>query len=161
MKEIKIGLNRFDLTGFIEKIFDFMYLNDISPKVVVCFSEDGDLAELEVDEINQKSIQEMLFQGSLLFLPFSDINVGEPVPCADGAKYLLSDPGGLDEEVVMSVDEVESVGFLLQVEREMAIICPAVFKGGDYYETDPVEMDEDMTEFSEPMSKFVEQFVTD
>lgn len=161
MKEIKIGLNRFNLAAFIEKIFDFMNANDISPRVVVCFSEDGDSEELDVDEINQSSIQELLFQGAIIFMPFSDINVGEPVPCADGYQHLLSDPEGLDEEVVMSVDEVESVGFLVQVEREMVIICPAVFKGGDYYETDPVEMDEDMTEFSESMSKFVKQFVKD
>lgn len=161
MKEIRIALSRFNLSRFIGEIFNFMHQNDISPTVVVCFSENGDVAELEADEVNQDSIKELLFQGEILFLPFSDINVGEPVPCVDGNHYLLSDPDELDQEVAVSIDEVESVGFLVQVEQEMAVICPAVFLGGEYYEIDSAEMGEDLKEYSEPMNQFVQRFVID
>jgi len=159
MKEIRIALSRFDLPRFIGKILDFMRQNNLSPTVVVCFSEDGDLAELEVDEINRDSILGQLFQGNIFFLPFSDINVGEPVPCADGNQYSLSNSSDLDEEVAVSVDEVESVGFLVQVEQEMAVICPAVFQEGEYFEIESAEMEEDLKEFNEPMNQFVQQFV--
>lgn len=159
MREFKIELKRFDLSRFIGEIFDFMRRNDILPTVVVCFSEDGDLTELEVDEINQESIRELLFQGKILFLPFSDINVGDPVPCADGKQYYLSDPGDLDQEVAVSIDVVESVGFLVQIEQEKAVICPAVFQGGEYFGMEPTEMEEELKEFSEPMDRFVQQFV--
>lgn len=159
MKEIRIALSRFDFSRFIGKILDFVQQKNFSPTVVVCFSEDGDLVELEVDEINQDSIRDMLYQGKIFFLPFSDINVGEPVPCADGNHYSLSNSGDLDEEVALSVDEVESVGFLVQVEQEMAVICPAVFQGGEYFEIESAEMEEDLKEFSEPMDQFIQQFV--
>lgn len=159
MGEIKTDLDRFDLIGFIEVIFDFMRIKEISPETVAYFSEDGDLLELERDVINQDYIQELLFQGEIIFLPFSDINVGEPIPCADGGQYQISDLGGVDEEVAVSMNEIESVGFLVQVEQEMVVICPAVFSGGEYQAINVSEMEEELKEFNEPMAKFVHGFM--
>ncbi len=159
MKEVKFSLNRFDLTGFIEEIFNFMKLNDISPEVVACFTEDGGVAELKADLINEDYIRNLLILEKILFLPFSDINVGEPIPCADGGQYIIANLDGLDEEVAVSSDGVESIGFLIQVKQEMIEICPAAFKGGSYEEIDSQEMEEDLKEFSEPMSRFVDRYV--
>jgi hypothetical protein len=159
MSEIKINFEQFDLMGFIKVIFDFLRLMKISPEAVVYFSEDGDPLELEGDRINQDYIQELLFQGKILFFPFSDINVGEPIPCADGGQYLISDSDGFDEEVAVSVNGIESVGFLVQVEQEMITICPAVFRGGEYETINATEMEGELKEFSEPMDKFVFGFV--
>ncbi len=159
MREFRIAVSRFDLSRFIGKVLNFLHRNNISPTVMACFSEDGDLKGLEVDEINQDFIRELLFQGKIFFLPFSDINIGEPVPCADGNQYSFPDPGELDEEVAVSVDEVESVGFLVQIDQDMAVIVSAVFQGGEYYEIESEEMEEDLQEFSEPMTQFVQGFV--
>lgn len=160
MRAIKIDLNRFDLMGFMGVIFNFMRSKEIWPEVVY-FSENGDPLELEGDGINLEYIQELLFQGKIIFLPFSDINVGEPIPCADGGHYLIYDLSGLDEEVAVSMSEIESVGFLAQVEQEMIALCPALFRGGEYEAINVSEMEEELKEFNEPMAKFVHGFVKD
>jgi len=158
MGELKTELSSFDLTGFIDKIFDFMRRNEISLSGIVYFSEDGDLVELDVEEINQDSILNYLSEGKIVFMPFSDINVGDPIPCADGNQYLISDSSDLDEEVAIPVEQVESVGYLLQVEAETLKISPAVLKGGDYYEIDFTEDEESLRNFREPMRNFINGF---
>ncbi len=161
MGEFRVGLSRFDLSGFIGEIFDFLHRNDISPTVVVSFTQDGAAAESEMDEITQDSTWELLLRGEILFLPFSDINVGESIPCADGNSYSIFTSSGLDEEVAVSAEQVESVGFLVKVEQENIEICPAVFKGGDYCQMDPNEIEGDLKEFNEPMFQFVGRFMND
>lgn len=161
MREFRIPLNRYDLSRFIGEIFEFMHKNDISPSMVACFSEDGIPAELKAAEISRGSVEELLLQDRILFLPFSDINIGEPIPCADGKSYSLSTSNDLDEEVLISANPVESVGFLVQVEEGEVIICGAVFRGGEYNPIEGVELDEDLKEFSRPMALFVERFKVD
>lgn len=158
MREFRVARNEFDLTDFIDKIFDFMRQDDISSRIVASFSENGVVTEWEVEEINRDSVVDILFQGKIVFLPFSDINTGEPIRCADGNQYSLSDPSDLDEEVAISPELVEAIGFLVQVEQEEVIICGAVLKGGEYYEIDGVEMDEELKEFCGPMALFIEGF---
>lgn len=158
MREFRIAQNKFDLTGFIDQIFDFMRWDDISSRIVACFAKDGAVTEWEVNETSRDSVLEFLFQGKIVFLPFSDINTGEPIRCADGNQYSLSDSSDLDEEVAISPEQVESIGYLVQVEQEEVIICGAVLKGGEYHEIDGVEMDEDLKEFSGPMGLFMEGF---
>lgn len=159
MKEFKISLNQYDLTRFIGEIYEFMDRNDISPSMVACFSEEDEPAE--VGKIDRDSVGELLLQGKIIFLPFSDINTGEPIPCADGKQYSIALPNDLDEEVAISADPVESVGFLVQVESGEVIICGAVFSGGEYYPIEGAEMDEDLKEFSQPMTLFGERFKKD
>ncbi|NLW47888.1 MAG: hypothetical protein GXY86_11200 [Firmicutes bacterium] len=158
MGEIKIDLNRFDLMGFMGVIFNFLRLKEIWPEVVY-FSEDGEPLKLEADAINRDSIQELLFQGKIIFLPFSDINVGEPIPCADGGQYLIIGSDEFDEEVGVSANEIELVGFLIRVSEAVLEICPAVFRGGEYETVNLMELEEDLKEFSEPMDRFVNKFV--
>lgn len=159
MEEIRIPLIKFDLSRFIDGIFNFMSRNEISPSTIACFSQEGAAEEVRVDEINQDSVREWLFQGRVLFLPFSDINTGDPIPCADGMRYALSVPGDLDEEVAVSIEIIETVGFLVRVEQDEVIICGAVFSGGEYYPIEGAAMDEDLKEFSEPMDNFVKRFM--
>lgn len=159
MSEIIVNLNQFDLEGFIGVIFNFLRQHEIMPGVVVCFAEECDMTEPEIKQIKEDSVQELLFRGKTLFLPFSDINVGEPIPCADGSQYLINDSGELDEEVAVSAGGVESVGFLIRVEHGMIYICPGVFRGGDYEEVESMELEEDLKEFGEPMGRFVNKFV--
>ena len=154
MREFRIARSEFDLTGFIDRILAFMHHKDISSKIVACFGENSTVTEWVVDEINRDSVVEFLFQGKILFLPFSDINTGGPIRCADGSRYSLSDSSDLDEEVAISPESVETIGFLVQAEQDELIICGAVLKGGDYHEID----DEDLKEFSIPMGVFVERF---
>lgn len=161
MGEIRVSLNRFNLLKFIEGILDFLNRNDISPTVIVRFAEDGVMAELVMDEITQASIRDLLLRGEALFLPFSDINVGESIPCADGSRYSVNSSSGFDGEVAISAEQVESIGFLVQVKQENIEICPAVFKGGDYSQMDPDEIDENLKEFTEPMDRFVRRFMTE
>jgi hypothetical protein len=158
MREIKTDLNCFDLLGFIKEIFDFMRLENIPMETVVCLSKDGDFLKLKGEKISPDYIRELLFQEKSLFLPFSDINVGEPIPCADGGQYQISDSGGIDTEVAVSANEVESLGFLAQAEQAMIVISPAVFRGGDYEVVNVMEMEEELNEFSEPMDLFVQRF---
>lgn len=158
MREIRIPLNKFNLTGFIEEIFDFMRRNEI-PSIITCFSQDGVREKLEIDSTGSyDSVVELLLQGRILFLPFSDINTGEPIPCADGNRYSLSDSDDFDEGVMISADLIESVGYLIQVEKGEAIICGSVFSGGEYRPLEESETDENLKEISEPMGSFVERF---
>lgn len=161
MKEFRVPLNQYDLSRFIGEIFEFMHKNDISPSMVVCFSEEGIPAELKAAEISPDSVGELLLQERILFLPFSDINIGEPIPCADGKSYSLSASNDLADEVLISANPVESVGFLVRVEAGEVIICGAVFRGGEYYPIEGAEMDEDLKEFSRPMALFVERYMKD
>ncbi len=160
MEEFKNPLKHYDLLRFIGELFE-LRSNDISASIIVCFSEEGALDELGVEEINLDLVKNLLLQGRILFLPFSDINVGEPIPCADGKRYSLSAPDDLDDEVAISAELVESVGFLVRVEEGEVIICGAVFSGGDYYPIEVGEMDGDVQEFCEPMGQFVERFRVD
>lgn len=159
MGELTISLSRFDLKGFIGEIFDFLKQHEIIPGMAVCFTEDGDVTGSEIKQFREDSIEDLLFQGKTVFLPFSDINVGEPIPCADGGQYAICDPGNLDEEVAVSSGGIESVGFLIRVGHGMVVVCPAVFKGGDYEVVESMELEEDLKEFREPMDRFVNKFV--
>lgn len=159
MEEIRIPLNKFDLPRFIGEIFNFMSRNEISPSTIACFSDEGAAEEVKEGEIDQDSVREWLLLGKVLFLPFSDINTGDPIPCADGMRHSLSVPGDLDEEVAISVEIIETVGFLVRVEQEEVIICGAVFSGGEYYPIEGAAMDKDLKEFGEPMDNFVKGFM--
>ena len=160
MIEIKVPSNKYNLMGFIGEVFNFMHQNDISFSTIAYFSEEGAAARLE-GEITRDSVRELLLQDRILFLPFSDINIGEPIPCADGKQYSLSEPSDLDEEVAISAELVETVGFLIRVERGEVIICGAVLSGGEYYPVEGAERDEELKEFSQPMALFVERFKVD
>lgn len=159
MEEIRIPLNKFNLARFIGEIFDFMCRNEIFPSAIVCLSDEGTAEEVKVGKTDQDSVREWLFLGRVLFLPFSDINTGDPIPCADGMRYSLSIPGELDEEVAISVEIIETVGFLVRVEQDEVTICGAVFSGGEYYPIEGAAMDEDLKEFREPMALFVKRFM--
>lgn len=159
MSEIKIQLNRYDLSGLIEKTFEFLKTNNISTSLAVCFSEAGEMVELSPAELNPNLIMELLNQGMISFLPFSDINAGDPVSCADGNRYMVYLADDLDEEGVVSDEAVELVGFFLQIEGEMLVICPAAFKGGDYDEVDSAELEKDLKEFADPMDQFIARFM--
>lgn len=159
MREIRSILSEFDLSDFIGEIFNFLSRKEMPFTLVACFSESGVVEELDAGTITADSVKELLFRGKILFLPFSDINTGDPVPCADGNHYLLSTPNDLDEEVAISAEPVELIGFLLKIEQEKVIIEAATFSGGEYYPVEGVEMEEDWKELSEPMSLFVERFM--
>ncbi|MGE5607124.1 MAG: hypothetical protein ACM3YE_15720, partial [Bacteroidota bacterium] len=149
-----------NLIGFIGAIFNFLRRNGIPVAVITFFTKDGAPVEPGTGEITWDSVQESLLRGALLYLPFSDFNNGNPLPCADGGCYsiLSTDSFGEADQSVPD-EQVEMVGFLTSVAGESLTIQPSVLRCGEYEALNPDESAGELNEFSAALERFVKGFV--
>lgn len=179
MNKIQVSLNKFDLQGFVADIIRFhteQGIGDPDPRCVISVVNERGFTPEWGDDIPDRDINaELVREGKKVFFPFSDVNVGEPIPCADGNLYGGSSGEEEDEEDDEDDDEYEEedefafgmgdtdvVGFLLQVEGDTLVIQFGVHGPGLFCGQAPsVTILEDAAPFEIGMREYIKKFTAD
>ena len=179
MKEIIVSLHQFSLKEFVEDIIRFHIeegIGDPDPRCVIPVVNEKGFTPAWGDDIPDRDIiSELVSQGKKIFFPFSNVNIGDPIPCADGISYIMSsdedEDEGEDEQLVASSEDEESfafgmgdtdvVGFLMQHDGEMLTIQLGVHGPGCFCGQAPsVTIIEDAAPFETGMRDYLKKFIT-
>ena len=153
MKELRIPMDRFDFDRFLSE-FRAHAEQVINPDYALAYIDDsGDVPEY-VGFMDRVEIIELLEDNKLVFIFFSETNLGEPVACIDGMSYEVN------EELNFIMGENDCVGFLFQKEGNHLIIHSAMNTGGACVSPPPsVFIEADCSIFDPPMEQYLQRFV--
>ncbi len=130
MDELRMRAVEFDLAGFIDELVGFLEMNGLSKTAIAWLSDYEDIPEAGPDWPDRNYWKELEREGRILYFPFSDINIGEPVCCADGHEYLLPVLEPSESELAFCAGEIESVGLLVRIAGDEIEIVPALLQSG-------------------------------
>jgi hypothetical protein len=107
-------------------------------------------------------MSELINENKLLFFPFSGTNVGEPIPCADGNEYEISDgddneDGEEESEAGFTFGELDCVGYLARV-NDGILVMNSALETTTMGWTDVYVFD-DCGVFEKPMVDFLKKFM--
>ncbi len=157
MIKLTFDTYRFQLELFLQHLADFYELQQLSEAAVVRFFGYDEPSEW-ISEITPQECAEKLRNGEMLYFPFSDFNIGVPVACADGGAYDLPVVEEDESEMAFCATELESLGYIIQMNAEQVTVHAAVLVGGELslIEDTPVF---DANPLAEPMEQYIRQFV--
>lgn len=169
MRQLRVGLQEFDLDAFIKEIFEFVnsiLMENVDPSYTVASVEDGE-PEYGPEDERRDHAQELLEDRKTLFFPFSASNLSETIACADGEEYWPEDwfnEGNFDllhEDEEFSFGETECLGYLITVEDGKYVIDSAVHGAGTEFSGPYVRREPACGVFDEPMTEFILRFVVE
>jgi hypothetical protein len=158
MKELKMRVTDFDLAGFIDELVGFLEMNGLSKTAIAWLSDYEDIPEAGPDWPDRNYRKELQREGRILYFPFSDINTGEPVCCADGHEYLLPVLEPSESELAFCAGEIESVGLLVRIIGDEIEIVPALLQSGRIWMASAAEGLEE-SRLAGAITEFVESFI--
>jgi hypothetical protein len=181
MQQIKITAEDFDLEKFVETSIEFLKTM-VDPQFDPTVAIDIHDTEKEVPEVDntvrRDLIKEMKEFGAVLFFPFSENNMGEPIKCADGNEYILpkdcADDCGhpdldcskcpeqherdeVNEDFCMG--DTDCVGYLVSLREVIITIDSAMYYSGSCTFPSSSDLQEDCYIFDEPMYEFAKSFI--
>jgi hypothetical protein len=154
MKEIIVPFEKFNFNGFVKEMLVFAS-EIMNPAYSVAWVyESGDFPEYDEDKEDRDYITELKEEGKCLYFTFSNVNIGDPINCADGNEYEI------DEDSDFCIGDVDTVGYLLQYKDGDLIINSAINAGGACTAPPPsVDIVLDCDVFNEPMERFIRKFI--
>jgi hypothetical protein len=156
VERITVPQDQFDFDGFSRKILTFnksvMSKRVHSPFAVVTVDKPGGTPEWGPEK-GRMTFLDDLQHGKLLFFPFTDTNVGDPIPCADGKKR------SIDEGSDFAMGDVDCVGFLVGLSKSNYTIDAAIHAGGACPGPAPSVDVRNCGVFDEPMDAFIRRFI--
>lgn len=173
MKEIKVDFKKFDYGKFEQDMLNFAE-EIVDPHYAVAWIEDiGDAANYDSqDESERNYLDELQKDGKLLYFSFSDTNVGEPISCANGERYLLNadefDQNEEDDDEYKSVHisysdfgigEGDTIGYLLKLNNGILTINSAYNFGGACTAPPPSITIEGCDIFDKPMEEYIRRYI--
>jgi len=103
---------------------------------------------------------EKLEDGKLLFFPFSDSYIEEPVKCADGKKHPSKFIEDKKDNYEIPIGESDCIGFSFLLKENNFIIQSSIHYGGYMYPHSPPHVKlHDCGIFKSPMQKFINTFI--
>lgn len=155
MKEIRLSFEKFMFNEFVEKMFEFACEIMESSYAVPWVYKVGDIPEYDEEKDERDYVTELKEEGKQLYFAFSNINIGDPINCADGKEYEI------DEESRFCLGDTDTVGYLLKYHDGELIINSAVNAGGACVAPPPsIDLEKDCDVFDKPMEKFIKKFIT-
>lgn len=173
MEQLKMPVEDFNLEKFVETTLEFLkgIINpEVDPTCVIdVHDSEKDVPEVDVTE-RRDVINEMKEFGAILFFPFSEPNVGDPIKCADGNEYILptdcaDDCDNPESECSDEVDDnfcmgdTDNVGYLVGVRGGVLTIDSAMYYSGSCTFPSSSDLKEDCYIFDQPMTEFVNRFI--
>jgi hypothetical protein len=120
----------------------------------VAYIDDSNDVPEHMGFMEKGEIFELLNDNKLVFIFFSESNIGEPVACADGRSYEI------DDELDFCMGEDECVGFLFQKDGDDLIIHSAMHTGGACVWPPPtVFIEPDCSIFDQPMEAYLQRYI--
>jgi len=166
MDKIVVEQEHFDFDQFSKEIVTFLskrVSEELDPSFAIAVIEKlGENGRAEYGpESGWKDLLALLQKGKLLFFPFSDNYLGEPVFCVDGNFYPEKIDGKYQEDIDIEIGETDCYGYTLQLKKSMFHIHSSIHFGGYMYPMTPphVELKEDCGVFDQPMNKFINRFL--
>jgi hypothetical protein len=117
-------------------------------------------------------LNEMKEFGAVLFFPFSESNIGEPIKCADGNQYIV--PADCEDdcdntelecsecsrqhERDFCMGDTDCVGYLVSLKEGIITIDSAMYYSGSCTFPPSSDLKEDCYIFDQPMTEFLNRF---
>ena len=154
MKEIIVPIHKFDFKGFAAKSIEFAE-QYIDPDYAVAWvDEPGDIPEYVNDYENKDALLELLIEGKVLFIMFSDSNIGDSIACADSNEYVI------DEDSDFCLGDTDCVGYLLQSKDSVLTINSAINASGACTAPPPsVDIENDCDVFDKPLEDYIKKYI--
>lgn len=168
LDKIKMPLEKFDLTGFVGRIVNFVRelgTGNPAPITAIPVVERNGLTPHLYENATDRTLHdELVKEHKAIYFPFSSSNTGNPVLCANGSKYTV--PKSENEEghglavATLTLDTTETVGFIVKASgKDITIQFAKQFIGNDEGPA-CVETLRHVGEFEAPMMAFLETFIS-
>ena len=156
MIKLIFDTNRFQLELFLQSMADFYDLQQLTEAAIVQFFGYDEPSEW-ISSITPQECAEKLRNGEMLYFPFSDINIGAPVACADGRSYDLPIIEEDETEMAFCASEIESIGYIIQMGADHVMVHAAALISGELLLIEDTPIIED-NPLAEPMEHYIRQF---